>query len=98
MTNELYNMLANPDKYGAVGLTWNCTSCLASTARVLEAVSKYENRIKEVENRVNVNENAVVDLGKKVETISEDIKKRDDKLERYRHQTKQEIEGTFRDS
>ena len=91
MPPELYNMLANPDKYGAVGLTWNCTSCLASSARVLEVVNKYENRIKEVESRVSTNEAAVGDLTRKVDAIGDEVRRRDDKLDRIKQQTKREV-------
>ena len=48
MPIEMYNLMANPEKYGAVGLSWTCMSCQSSMAKIQEVVGRYENRIKEV--------------------------------------------------
>ena len=81
MSNEMYNLMANPEKYGAVGLSWTCVSCMASAAKIEEVVGRYENRIKEVETRVSSTESSVTELGRKVDKINEELRARDDKIE-----------------
>ena len=48
ISDELFNILANPEAYG--GVCWNCDSCLASSARLERTVVAFEARVKEVEN------------------------------------------------
>jgi hypothetical protein len=50
ISDELFNILADPEAYG--GVCWNCNSCLASSARLERTVVAFENRVKEVENVV----------------------------------------------
>ena len=48
MSDELFNILAEPERFG--GVCWNCDSCLASIARLERKVVDVEKRVKEVEN------------------------------------------------
>jgi hypothetical protein len=51
ITKELFNILANPAKFGA-NVSWNCDSCQASAVRLDARMNALENRFQEVENRV----------------------------------------------
>ena len=80
VSNELYNILANPEKYGTSGISWKCDSCQASAAKLHELVEKYENRIKGVEVRLADTEGAVKDMDREVKKISDKLTARDDKI------------------
>jgi len=81
MPPELYNILANPEKYGTCGMSWSCSSCQASAAKVLEVVNAYEKRITEVESRVTSGEGKMNDMGKELEKMKGTLKDRDDKID-----------------
>ena len=80
ITNELYNILANPEKYGTSGISWKCDSCQASAAKIHELVEKYENRIKGVEVKLAETESVVQNMDKEVKKIGESLRTRDDKI------------------
>jgi len=81
MPPELYNILANPEKYGTCGMSWSCSSCQASAAKVLEVVNAYEKRITDVETRVTTGEGKMKELGKEMEKMKDGLKERDDKID-----------------
>jgi len=81
MPPELYNILANPEKYGTCGMSWSCSSCQASAAKVLEVVNAYEKRITEVETRVAAGEGKMDEFGREMGKMKESLKERDDKID-----------------
>ena len=47
ISDELFNILVDPEKYG--GVCWNCDSCLASSARLERHLKSFEARVNQVE-------------------------------------------------
>jgi hypothetical protein len=67
ISKEVFNILANPNKYG-LGIVWNCDSCQASAARLDARMQALEGRFQEVENRVIRSEGIVQDATRRVFT------------------------------
>ena len=78
ISDELFKILADSENYG--GVCWNCTSCLASTARLERHVIALESRVKEVETVM-------------IKTTSE-IKRVDDSVAQLRREFEAEREKT----
>jgi hypothetical protein len=76
ISKEVFNILANPTKYG--GVSWTCDSCQASAARLEARMEALEGRFQEVENRMARSENTVQDAARRVENVET----RQDRLER----------------
>ena len=81
MPVDFYNLLANQEKFGVTGVSWSCSACQSSAAKILEMMSGYENRIKEVETRMTAGEAEMSNMGKEVKKIGESLKERDDKID-----------------
>lgn len=81
ISNELYNFLAHPEKYGG-HVTWSCDSCQASSARIDQVVKAYAEKLRDVESRVEKTEKGMKELDRRVERIDEKVKERDDKVEK----------------
>jgi len=96
MPPELYNILANPEKYGTCGMSWSCSSCQASAAKVLEVVNAYEKRITEVESRVSTGEGRMNEFGKEMDKIKGSLRDRDDKIEQKLDRRDKAIFDEFR--
>jgi hypothetical protein len=62
-------------------MSWSCSSCQASAAKVLEVVNAYEKRITDVESRVTTGEGKMKELGKEMEKMKDGLKERDDKID-----------------
>ena len=77
MSEELFNILANPERFG--GVCWNCDCCLVSIARLERHVVDVEKRVKEVETMAT---NTAGEL-KKVDEVVAQLRKEFD-LERER--------------
>ena len=70
MANELFNLLANPEKYGAAGgVRWNCVSCQLSADKIEKIVKNMEGKIQAVADRVSGTEAAVSGLGGRVDKL-----------------------------
>ena len=82
MSEELFNILANPERFGRV--FWNCDCCLTSIVRLERHVVDVEKRVKEVETMAT---NTVGEL-KKVDEVVAQLRKEFD-LERERTRGKQ---------
>jgi phage shock protein A len=80
ISTELFNILAHPDKYG--GVSWNCESCLASTARLEALVKTFASKIQQVEERVGGTEGAVRALDRKVDKMEKVISNRDEEVDK----------------
>jgi len=81
MPAEFYNLLANQEKYGMSGVYWNCAACQTSAAKITEMMGQYENRVKEVEDRMTAGEAEIKQMGKEVKKVVESLHDRDDKID-----------------
>jgi hypothetical protein len=89
ISKELLNILANPTKYGAGCVSWNCDSCQASAARLDERMNLLEGRFMEVENRVVRSEGIVQDATRRVDNVET----RQANLEKNMEQEREKIRG-----
>jgi hypothetical protein len=89
ISRELFNILANPAKYGA-GVSWNCDSCQASAARLEERMNALEGRFQEVENRVVRNEGIVQDATRRVDSVEQRQTRLEGEVARERERAKKE--------
>ena len=79
---EFFNILVNPAKFGAVGVFWNCTACLASAARLERLVKSYEGKIRAVEDRVTATEGAITRQDTRMDKIEASVKDKDKEIEK----------------
>jgi len=91
MSTEFFNILANPDKYGAVGVLWQCQACQAGTARIERALKNNEEKITKVEETVRGHEKNISDMDKRISKVEEVISLRDINLEELKKSLKAEI-------
>ena len=94
---EFFNILANPDKYGAAGVCWNCSSCQASALRLEKLVKGVEGRIQQVEDCVRGTEAGVTDLDKRVDKMERRVLREDDKRDKDQRKIKQDIMNEMAD-
>jgi hypothetical protein len=91
MSTEFFNILANPDKYGAVGVLWQCQACQAGKARIEKALKNNEEKITRVEETVRGHEKNISDMDKRISKVEEVISLRDINLEELKKSLKAEI-------
>ncbi len=72
MSDELYNILAHPEKYG-MNIGYTCDSCLAGNKHVEQVVKAYTDKMKVMEDRMGATENSVKNLDSKVTKIDEKV-------------------------
>jgi hypothetical protein len=89
ISKEVFNILANPSKYG-MGVSWNCDSCQASAKRLEERMNALEGRFVEVENRVIRNEGIVQEATKRVESVEVRQTKLENMMEQERERMRRE--------
>ena len=84
MPDEVYNILAHPEKHGFT-VAWTCDACKECNARIDLMVKGLENRVKEVESRmdkadsrVDKVEYGIKDLDREVEKVKEAVKGKDE--------------------
>jgi hypothetical protein len=83
ISKEVFNILANPTKYG-MNVSWNCDSCQASAARLEERMNALEGRFLEVENRVVRSEAVVQENTRRVDTVEARQTRLEQEMERER--------------
>ena len=91
MATEFFNILANPEKYGAVGVRWECQACQAGSARIAKALKNNEEKINGVEDRVRGHDKEISDMGKRLSKVEEAVSMRDINLEELKRSLKAEI-------
>ena len=91
ISNELFNLLANPEKYGATGVLWNCVSCQQSAARLEKIVRNMEGKIQAVEDRVRGTKTAVSGLGNRVESLEKAKKNEEEMVDKKDQRVKSDI-------
>jgi hypothetical protein len=96
ISKELFNILANPGKYGA-GISWSCDSCQASSARLDERIVALENRFQEVENRVIRSEGVVQDAVRKVDNVETRQSNLEQAMEQEREKIRKETAEEMRE-
>jgi hypothetical protein len=89
ISKEVFNILANPGKYG-LGLTWNCDSCQASAARLDQRINALEGRFAEVEGRVTRSEGIVQDTTRRMDSVEVRQNKVEQALEQERERIRRE--------
>jgi hypothetical protein len=89
ISKEVFNILANPAKYG-LGISWNCDSCQASAARLETRMNALEGRFVEVEARVIRNEGVVQEAKQKVESVEARQTKLEQAMEQERERMRRE--------
>jgi hypothetical protein len=89
ISKEVFNILANPGKFG-MNVSWNCDSCQASAARLEERMNALEGRFKEVENRVVRSEAVVQENTRKVENVETRQNKLEQEMESERERARRE--------
>jgi hypothetical protein len=89
ISKEVFNILANPTKYG-LGIVWNCDSCQASAARLDARMHALEGRFQEVENRVTRSEGIVQDATRRVDSVEARQLKMEQMLEQERERARKE--------
>jgi hypothetical protein len=89
ISKEVFNILANPGKYG-MGVSWNCDSCQASAARLEERMNALEGRFMEVENRVVRNEAVVQEATRKVDDVERRQTRLEQEMEKERERMRRE--------
>ena len=71
ISNELFNILIDPDTYG--GVCWNCDSCLASTARLERHLKSFETRVNQVEAATAKTSSDLKVVDEKVDNLRRDL-------------------------
>jgi hypothetical protein len=89
ISKEVFNILANPTKYG-VGINWNCDSCQASAARLDARINALEGRFTEVEGRVIRSEAVVMEANRRVENVEARQSKLEQTVEQERERARRE--------
>jgi hypothetical protein len=89
ISKEVFNILANPGKYG-MGVSWNCDSCQASAARLDERINMLEGRFQEVESRVTRSEGIVQDATRRVDSVEARQSKIEQAVEQERERMRRE--------
>lgn len=97
ISNELFAILAAPAKYGATGVTWNCDSCVASSARLEARMNALEGRFQEVENRMVRNEATMADVSKRMEDVERKQSTVEKALESERERIRRERANELRE-
>ena len=95
MEPELYNILAHPERFGAI--TWTCDSCVANNARIEQVVKAYTEKMKNLEERLVSNEQTVKDLDKKVSRIDDKLKEREENVGKAVKKSELNIFDEFRE-
>ena len=94
---ELFNILADPEKFGAVGISWNCVSCMARAARLQEMVRSYEERLQKAEEIVSGTEATIQNLNRKVEKMETALQKKDKDAEERVLRVEEEVYRELRE-
>jgi hypothetical protein len=89
ISKEVFNILANPQKYG-LGVSWTCDSCQASAARLDARMSALEGRFTEVEDRVIRSEAIVQEATRRVEHVEVRQTRVEQALEQERDRVRRE--------
>jgi hypothetical protein len=89
ISKEVFNILANPAKYG-LGISWNCDSCQASAARLEDRMNALEGRFVEVESRVIRSECVVQEAKQRVENVESRQTKLEQAMEQERERMRRE--------
>jgi hypothetical protein len=97
ISKELLNILANPSKYGAGCVFWNCDSCQASAIRLDKRMNALEGRFQEVENRVVRSEGIVQEATKRVDNVEARQEKLERNMELEREKIRSEIAEEMRE-
>jgi hypothetical protein len=97
ISKELLNILANPSKYGAGCVTWNCDSCQASALRLDQRINALEGRVQEVENRVVRSEEIVQDATRRVDNVEARQEKLEKNMEQEREKIRSELAEEMRE-
>jgi hypothetical protein len=88
ISKEVFNILANPTKYG--GVSWTCDSCQVSAARLEARMEALEGRFQEVENRMARSENTVQDATRRVENVETRQERLEREMEKERERMRKE--------
>jgi hypothetical protein len=89
ISKELFNILANPAKYGA-GVSWSCDNCQASAVRLEERTNALEGRFIEVESRMVRTEGACQDATKRVDAVESRQSRLEKAMEEEREKMRKE--------
>ncbi len=84
MSNELFNILGNPDKFG---MLWNCQGCRASAVKLEKLVEKF---VKAAEDQVRGVEDRVTQVEKRMDKREAEEEKRSRDL---RKEVKEAVDG-----
>jgi hypothetical protein len=91
ISKELFNILANPGKYGAVGgVNWNCDCCMASAVRLEKRMNALETRFQEVEHRMIVNEGVMQDTTRRMDKVEDRQTRVEQTMEQERERMRRE--------
>jgi hypothetical protein len=90
ISKEIFNILANPAKYGTAGITWNCDSCMASAARLEARMNALEGRFQQVEHKVVMQEGAIQETAKRMDSVEVRQNKVEQALEQERERIRRE--------
>jgi hypothetical protein len=91
MSAELFNILANPERYGGSGILWNCQSCMASAARLEKLVRNLEGSVKMVEERVRGTEEEVRGLETRMGKLEAAAQRKDEDTDKKLGRTERNI-------
>jgi hypothetical protein len=97
LSKELLNILANPAKYGAGCVIWNCDSCQASAARLDKRMNALEVKFSEVESRVTRSEGIVQDATRRVDNVETRQSKLEQNMEQEREKIRSEMAEEMRE-
>jgi hypothetical protein len=97
ISKELLSILANPAKYGAGCVSWNCHSCQASAMRLDQRIKALEGRFTEVENRVTRSEGIVQDATRRVDNVEMRQSKLEQSMEQEREKIRNEMAEEMRE-
>jgi hypothetical protein len=97
ISKELLSILANPAKYGAGCISWNCDSCQASAIRLDQRMNALEGRFLEVENRVTRSEGIIQDATRRVDNVETRQSKLEQNMEQEREKIRNEMAEEMRE-
>jgi hypothetical protein len=98
ISDELYNILAHPEKYGGHLINWTCDCCKESSAKIDQVVKAYTERVKVVETRMDKQdsrmdraESSMKDFAAELKELKDQLKNRDNNVDKKVKQAEERL-------